>query len=295
MIELKRLWYNKKIRIALAIFAFLCFYYVELGIVNYLAYIEESKQFERCEKLRASNFYNYEQYSATGIRILWKLSPLNIFLNSKGMKKIYATINSSEIIEIHNSMRCEYKINTRFFNGFSDILNIVGSLFYLYLGFTAIYNIDYIKFLKKIRLVLKTIFQRAGFLVIFVIIIFLVSFLMVRLSGIVFYWNEVEIYLEYLLYTTIFLLVFYGLGVLSAFLLWNKKLVALALIILFILAGILPELIERKAGGSAERLHIEKTNNLSRFEKKSKDFFEKNKVTGQAINFLRANQIKKNE
>jgi hypothetical protein len=276
MIELKRLWHNKKICIALAIFAALCFYHVRVGIVNYKAYIEESFHFQNCEKLIASYHENYTQYAATGFRLLWKWSPLNIFFNSKGIKKTYATINSTEIIEIIDSRRCEYKSNSRFFNSFSDILNMVGGLLYLYLGFTAICNIEYIKFLRRRRLVLATIFRRAGFLILFVIIIFLVSFLMARISGIFFSWGELEIYWAYMLYTTLFLLAFYGIGVILAFLLWSKKIVALALIILFIVVVFVPDLLEKKRISSVETLNIKKVSILSKLEKEAGEFFEKN-------------------
>jgi hypothetical protein len=69
-----------------------------------------------------------------------------------------------------------------------------------------------------------------------------------------------------------FLIFYFALGAIGAFMWWNKKRVILILIILFISFGFMPDLLEKRDIGSVEKINIAKLKNKL---KKTSFYFHK--------------------
>jgi len=285
--ERQRLFHEKKNLLFLIFIVLFSLYFVWSGLNEYRQFQVEKKIFIKFEKEKISQFITYTQYGTLGFRLLYEVSPLNLFFVNSGMlEDVESNIDSSENIKVESSFKGKKLFIKRgYFKDFAGIPFVFGSLFMLYLGNLALVSPAHVRFMMG-RLPLKkyyvlTAFARLFWLNLFFIALGLSLFLLVQAGGVRFSKLESGMFMLYILFMVVLLDFFYLLGQLTTVLVRFRKIFFLWLFIVwFICIFLLPEISrinvfnKSSALESAENVNLEKFRVLMALEKKFRDFLK---------------------
>lgn len=285
--ELRRLFFEKKNIIFLFFISLFSLFFVWSGFNEYRQFQNDKKVFVNYEKEKSSQFSTYSQFGAFGFRLLYEVSPLNLFfVNSIILQDVESNIDTLEAIKVESSFKGKKLFLKRgYFKDFAGIMLAFGSLFMLYLGNLAMVSLAQVRFmmgcfsLKKYYVLITAV--RLFWLNLFFLFLGLGLFLLVGAAGSHFSRTEIRIFLFYLLYLIVLLDFFYFLGQLTAVLVSFRKISFLWLFIVwFICIFLLPEINRisvfnnSAALESVEKVNLEKFRTLMAMEKKFRDYLK---------------------
>jgi hypothetical protein len=290
LIEFKRIFNNKN-KYILLIFLLLSFYFVYSGVIGYNSFQKEKEIFSDYEELKVKQYVNYEQYGALGLRVLYQVSPINVFFDSSYfLKPIESNVDTSSILKIHTPNKGKSIFGgIGYFRGFADFILFFGSLFMLYMGLTSFKSLSYIRFLKNYKYIFYSIIGRLLLLGCFFCALFVVMFFYVKANGIPFSGLETKIFFMFLLFMVVLLSFFFVSGLMiSSFKIRDKTILYTFTLLFWIIFIILiPEVsnkyISHKSNHlqSNEKVNLDKLQILMGFERKVKDFFSNMKIEDQ--------------
>lgn len=125
-------------------------YFVQIGINQYKSILYGKEKFQETEKLKATQYINYNQYGAYGFRVLYLPSSLSVFFTNIGaISELTANVDATERLNIYRQFKGRSLFIERVgdFKDFSGLLMLFGSMLALYIGFHAFLYKDYIRFL----------------------------------------------------------------------------------------------------------------------------------------------------
>ena len=285
--ELRRLFCEKKNIIFLFFISLFSIFFVWSGLNEYRQFQNDKKIFIKYEKEKSSQFSSYSQLGAFGFRLLYEVSPLNLFfVNSIILQDVESNIDTLEAIKVESSFKGKKLFLKRgYFKDFAGIMLAFGSLFMLYLGNLAMVSMAQVRFMMA-RLSLKkyyvlTTVARIFWLNLFFLFLGLGLFLLVGAAGSHFSRTESVIFLFYLLGLVLLMDFFYFIGQLAAVLVGFRKISFIWLFIAwFTCIFLLPEInrisVFNKSSAleSAEKVNLEKFRTLMEMEKKFRDYLK---------------------
>jgi hypothetical protein len=268
-VEWKRIFSKKLLIIFTALFL-LSQYLVFIGIQDYKTVLERKNNFREIERLKFKNCLSYELYAATGFKVMCQPSPITVFLgNSSDIGIIETIISSSDLIDVYESKKAQRIFSNRGKLGdLGGLIFYFGTLLMLYMGMTTFKNKWHLKLTSQ-KEIFKIIAYRLTILDLVFIMMLGISLLNVILNGISLNSSDINTFLNFSIYSIVFLDFFFFLGLLTAFLGRFKRffyILPLIFWLLFIL--ILPELVylkiksETKSISSLENIDIEKISEL---------------------------------
>ena len=271
-LEARRIFFNKKNICILLLIAVFSICMVFQGIWAYKGFAATQKAFQEFEKSKVQRYSNWDQYGGMGFEVLLKPSPLAIFFcNSSLFDNLATNIDSQEIIKVYSSRKGISLFKKGQFKDLAGVLTLLGSLLMLFMGLYNFKTDRFGKYYYKGRMILSSVFSRLLWLNLFFLLIIFVSFVIVRLNGIVLTFLQLKNLATYGLYLVVFLTVFYALGLLITCIFKSHRTIA-ALALWFVFLFIIPELnnifLLRDAANlpPAEALNISKLEELKKYE-----------------------------
>jgi len=211
--EFQRLKKSKFILSLLALFILISSTYLIIGAVNFYIYQKEVKKSINYQTLNVSQYQNYEQYGGKGFDLLSGVTPLDVLFDLKMGNLVKSNVDTSEVVDIDSSEKGKKQIgSSKFFQSYSDIFILVGSLLFLIIAVKTISIPDGCKLFGKSRPVILMVLARLILHLSIVIIMVVIQFFSLLLTGIKFTPNELRVVVSYFPFACLLLAAFYGLG-----------------------------------------------------------------------------------
>ena len=106
VLELKRIFRDKKIIFFFIACTAISLYYISSGITEYKSFQSKKESFLNFEKEIFKQYPNYTLYGAYGFRVLYDISILNIFCNNSTIfQNIESIVDIRESIKIYHSFK----------------------------------------------------------------------------------------------------------------------------------------------------------------------------------------------
>jgi hypothetical protein len=267
--ELVRLFTRKTIGVFFLL-VIVSLYFTFQGVSEYRNFQESKNDFITAEKEKNKFYLTYEQYGATGFRVILERSALSVFFNRHDFTRdIEGLIDTSEILKIYNGRKGKKAFSIE--SGFGDLnysISIFGTLIMMIMGFLSFPNKFNIEYFPK-RNHIKTIFARLLLLDIFFILLLTLVYCFARGSGVAFLPHENWFFIGYGCVVLLLLDIFFFLGlIIKVFSKYKKNALNILMITWFVIVLALPELgqishsIKLSQLPSAEKLELEKLRTL---------------------------------
>jgi hypothetical protein len=153
--------------IIILLLLFFSLVFIQTGIDNYKSLLDYKYKFQEFERTKITQYINYSQYGAYGIRMLFVPAPISIlFLNSAVIPDMNAYVDSGEQLKIFKPLKGKniFDLNKFGFTDFSGIILFFGSLLALFYGYETFNSDEYLKFLSTVssrkQVFLSMIFSR---------------------------------------------------------------------------------------------------------------------------------------
>lgn len=245
-------------------------YFTFQGVAEYRNFQENKNDFIAAEKNKNKFFLTYEQYGATGFRVILEPSPLSVFFNRFDFTRdIEARIDTSEIISIYNGRKGKkaFSIDGRF-GDLNHSITIFGTLIMMIIGFLSFPNKFLIEYFTK-RHYIKTIFARILLLDIFFVLLMAIVYGFARGSGIAFLPDENRSFMGYGATALLLMDIFFLMGLLIKSLCkYKRNALNILMITWFVFILVIPEVgkvyqsIKASQLSSVEKLELEKLKTL---------------------------------
>jgi len=215
--EYKKFKVKKLILLMLFLFFLITTIYLVIGAVNFYCYEKEVGKFIEYQNLNALNYQNYEYYGTKGFDLLSGVSPSDIYFSMDMTNLLKSNVDTAEVVDIDKSQKGKKQIGSKkFFNGYSDVFFLVGSVLFLIIGLKIIKIPDGCKLVRKTIRVIFLALSRLVLYLSIIIIMALVHFFSLVIIGIDFSQSELKIIASFLLYAVLSMAGFYALGILIA-------------------------------------------------------------------------------
>jgi len=267
--EFGRLFTRKTI-IIFSLLVIASLYFTFQGIAEYKNFQECKIDFIAAEKSKINFYLTYEQYGATGFRVIFEPSPLSVFFNRYDFTRdIEAIIDTSEIIKIYNGRKGKkaFSIDGRF-GDLNHSITIFGTLIMMIMGFLSFPNKFHIEYFDK-RHYIKTIFARILLLDLFFALLPVIVYGFARGSGITFLPDENRCFMGYGATALLLLDLFYLIGLIIKDLCkYKRNALNFVMITWFVFIFAIPEIgkvyrsITTSRLPSVEKLEMEKLKTL---------------------------------
>ena len=262
------------------LFSVFCFYLVVSGFSQYNNSSTDLEYFKEYEKLKVSQYLNYEQYGSFGFRIMAKPPALSVFFSSFNFIILESTINTKEIVNVFSPIKGgEFFKTFVSHQDFSGFLYIFGSFLMLYFGFSTFRSPSTFHVRKNIKNVLLTFVFRGIATNIFFYGLMVVSWMLAVLLGVKFTSTDLWIYIVYSIYLLLFLTFFFILGALVSIINYFQGysfIIASLIWLLFVI--VIPEidkLSTKRKSFSLDRIEFvntQKLEGLFEFEKEARAY-----------------------
>lgn len=267
--EMARIFTRKTI-VIFFLLVFVSLYFTFQGVSEYRNFQEIKNDFITAEKEKNKFFLTYEQYGATGFRVILEPSPLSIFFNRCDFTRdLEAKIDTSEVISIYNGRKGKKAFSIE--SGFGDLnqsITIFGTLIMMIMGFLSFPNKVNIEYFHK-RKYFKTIFARILLLDIFFVLLPAIVYGFARGSGVAFLPAESRLFMGYGVLALLLLDIFFLMGlIIKALCKYKRNALNILMITWFVFILAIPELgkiyhsIKASQLPSVEKLELEKLRTL---------------------------------
>jgi ABC-type transport system involved in multi-copper enzyme maturation permease subunit len=243
-------------------------YFTFLGISEYKSVFKDQEDFITAEKGKLKLYMNYEQYGATGFRVILEPSALMVFFSrSDFVRNIEANIDTSEIIRIYNERKGEkaFSVEGRF-GDLNQSITVFGTLIMMMMGFLTFPNRHTIDFFSKSGFI-KTILARLLLVNCFFLLFLFMVYWFARILGITFTVGENRVFLFYSAAVILMLDLFFTAGLfIKALFKYKKNAVISLLIAWFVFIFIIPEIGKVYRSMRANLLPLVEKLNLQKLE-----------------------------
>lgn len=152
MLEYKQFFTLKKVLVFLLILL-IALYFTQEGINKYKKIVEDKVRFQELERVNIEKFINYTQYGAYGFRLLFVPSPAGVFFKTSGLiPQMTAFIDSGVRLRVYNPLLGEQAFIERshIFDDFSGFILLIMAVVFIYSGYKALRNHEYVKSIASI-------------------------------------------------------------------------------------------------------------------------------------------------
>ena len=263
----------KRNTIIILLLLFFLLYFIQAGVSQYKAALENNEEFKKTENLKVSIYITYSQYGAMGIRMLFTPSPISVFFSNTGIiSDMTAFLDSAARLNIFNSLKGKngFTLKNFGFTDFSGIILYFGSLFALLFGYESFHHKEYLKLLSSI-----SGFRRIYFFVILsrFILLLLLLLAIIGLSAVLLLINQVTLskqeYLQLLNFGLIILfllLFFFVLGTITSSMRSRVGGLLTLTILWFVLVFFIPAAVHTLVAGKAKRITAVYRSELEKFQ-----------------------------
>jgi len=260
--QVKRLLFNKVYLAVLLTMILLTLFCVHKGVIEHHDITANSKDFERCEKIKFERITDYVKYSNYGFRVYCIPAAASVFFtNPETLSDLNARVNSIVTMDIYNNTKTRALFKRKFPMPlrYSMVLLLLGSIFCLVFGHGALRQKEYLRSLcsasSHVKVYSLQILPRFLVIIISLVLISAVNLGYVLLKNIRFTKHDINGLFAYLLIALLMLVFFFVLGVIAGFFgrgKWNRRISLGAVFVLFIL--LLPLIIFSVIEGKSEKL-----------------------------------------
>lgn len=219
-------------------------YFTFLGVSEYKNVIQDQEDFIAAEKSKLKLYMNYEQYGATGFRVILKPSALVVFFNKFDfVRNIKAKIDTSEIIEVYNERKGKkaFSVEGRF-GDLNQSITVFGTLIMMIMGFLTFPNRHTIEFFSKSSFI-KTTLARLLLVNLFFLFFLFMVYWFARTLGVTFTAAENRVFIFYSAAAILMLDFFLAAGLFIKILFKCKKNALIFLMVTwFVFIFIIPEI-----------------------------------------------------
>jgi hypothetical protein len=205
--------FSKKFYFIFIPFTFISIVFLFLRIEDIKIFEKEKNNFLEREQAKVKGYNNYEQYGAYGCRILIEPTKLILFSPIQNTNTT-SNIDTKEIINIYKNERGRNAFK-KMSNRFYEFYHIIGSLFYLLFGWSAIRSEEFLSLLKSQKRLYQIIFLRIFFVIFVTILLDISMIIILSAKGLKLSVTEFKIYTFYILAHIIVSSIFCTLGFLA--------------------------------------------------------------------------------
>jgi hypothetical protein len=215
--EYKKFKVKKSIRSMLILFFLITTIFLVIGAINFSCYNKEEKKFIEYQNLNVGQYQNYEQFGTKGFDLLSGVSPVDIYFSMDMTNLLKSNVDTAEIVDINKSEKGKKQIGSKkFFQGYSDVFLILGTILLLIIGLKTIIIPDGCKLIRKTNQVIFLALSRLILYLSIIILMALVHFFSLSIIGIHFSPGELKVIAKFLLFAFLLMAGFYALGILTA-------------------------------------------------------------------------------
>lgn len=145
---------SQKNIIVLTLLLIISLYSVHKGTQEYINTLSNAREFQENEEQIFESISNYIEYSARGVKVIFVPSASSIFMETPVMLlELAAKVNTMSALNIYNNCKSPviFKGNSSFSFRFSGIIQVLGNLVLLFMGFDTFNNKEFLKFLCSSR------------------------------------------------------------------------------------------------------------------------------------------------
>lgn len=186
--EFKR-FFGRRNSIIILLLLLFSMVFIQNAMDSYKTLLSHKDKFQEFERTKTTQYINYSQYGAYGIRMLFVPAPISIFfINSAVIPDMTAYVDCGEQLKIFKPLKGKniFDLNKFGFTDFSGIILFFGSLLALFYGYDTFNSDEYLKFLSTISsrksVFLSMIFSRVIMMCLLFLFILGSAFLLVTLN-----------------------------------------------------------------------------------------------------------------
>ena len=218
-------------------------YFVHQGVMLFEKTKADNELSLKYEESKLKSFVTWDQYGVVGFRMFFEPSPLLVFCrDSAAFTGLESKIDTTEILDIHSPGKGKYLFSKENSLDFAGVIFVLFSLYMIFMGLENFPSKKFIDYALNSKNVLLSIFSRLLLLSGIFALIFLVCYVYATLNGLTFSTSEIQIFIYFSLYSILYLILFYFVGVIISLLFKPKKRVLLALAFWLVAVFLIPEL-----------------------------------------------------
>jgi hypothetical protein len=199
-------------------------YFTFLGVSEYKNVIQDQADFTATEKGKLKLYMNYEQYGATGFRVILRPPAPMVFFNGSGFARdIIARIDTSEIIGVYNERKGKKAFSVEgHFGDLNQSITVFGTLIVMIIGFLTFPNRHTVKFFSKSSFI-KIVSARLLLVNSFFLSFFFAVYWFARILGVTFTAGENRVFILYCATAILILDSFFAAGLFIKIFFKDKK------------------------------------------------------------------------